>query len=81
MTSHIREFRTPANYLMPIPVDQVSNNPQMVQIRAINGKMKAESVLKFCEQILFLLFAKCLILWIFIFIFAARFSINYDTEN
>lgn len=31
MTSHIREFRTPANYLMPIPVDQVSNNPQMVQ--------------------------------------------------
>ena len=31
MTNHIREFRTPANYLMPIPVDQVSNNPQMVQ--------------------------------------------------
>ena len=31
MTSHIREFRAPANYLMPIPVDQVSNNPQMVQ--------------------------------------------------
>ena len=31
MTSHIREFRTPANYLMPIPVDQVSNKPRNVQ--------------------------------------------------
>lgn len=31
LTNHIREFRVPANYLMPIPVEQVSNNPQMVQ--------------------------------------------------
>ena len=31
MTNHIREFRSPANYLMPIPVGQVTTNPQMVQ--------------------------------------------------
>ena len=31
LTAHIREFQTPKNYLMPIPVAQVSSNPQMVQ--------------------------------------------------
>lgn len=31
LKDHPRQFRVPANYLMPIPVDQVSSNPKMVQ--------------------------------------------------